>query len=1010
MDAKYSLSRYAITTLAAAMLVMPTACNDDLDYRNNTGQQIAFKLTAADMWYNGMSVNENAPTTHCTSVQALSAGDTKLYLHTVVADNPVKKTVAASRGTLVSAETFNTTYPQFSLSGICYTGEYPEDESQNKWTTEYAYNLIYNSASGTPTEEGRPLLWPSNGRVRFFAFAPTVKDFNDLQTGGSLELSESAKAGSPTLTYTVPSDVTRQIDLMTVSHTAISATTPVVELKFGHALTAVQIKCGKDMLAGKITKVTIAGIHSTGTQVIGSDTWETTSDLATYTITKDITLSADENGTDKIHAPGNTPITGTVSDKLTFLLLPQTLPQGATMTIEFTDDATKTERTISGSIAGHTWQAGKIVTYSISPSSISINAKLNFNKKGAVGDIAGDTIPYSGVWYDAAFSATAEIVQSGVETKTIENIPVDKIKFCYRLNNTDPETTWHDCTQNSAGLLAIKAQVPYDTMNEGFSKETTAGTKDTPFDLSTEYGETANCYLVDKAGYYSLQLVYGNKQTSGGNENGLTYFPGYDDNRFPGTDITDASDAVLLWQDAPDMVDNVCLDESKNNLHFRIRKNTLTQGNAVLAVRNSTHDIIWSWHIWVTPYKTDFYTRSSCYHSQTTCGDETHEYYLAKYNLGWCDRHDGAEARPFSLKAEIDMSAYGGGTQTVDIEGTFTQMEYRGSNAGDNTYYQWGRKDPMLGGIYNSKTPKYSFKNKGTTTKTDEFNMENKQVFNQYVKDGYNYSFRKNIGDMIDIDDEASNGVSIGYAIKHPYLFITNSRSYDVESTLAFSYRNHWHVPYSDEPVPYLSDGTHIMFNAWNATATAPGETALTIQNNLSNTDLLKANAVAVTKSVYDPCPPKFNVPPIDAFRGIAGIIPLNSSKTGTSYGTYTGLSDNISFTDYAWSFTYNGQSITFPATGVRDYALRSNEWKTVQLSGKDVDYDSFYKTTMPAFNQLTFVSSATIAKSSNTSAYQVLLFTFDNRYNISGKPAMHSYNMSSNSSGLPVRPMYTGN
>lgn len=198
------------------------------------------------------------------------------------------------------------------------------------------------------------------------------------------------------------------------------------------------------------------------------------------------------------------------------------------------------------------------------------------------------------------------------------------------------------------------------------------------------------------------------------------------------------------------------------------------------------------------------------------------------------------------------------------------------------------------------------------------------------------------------------------------------------------------------------------MFNAWNKTATAPGQPALAI---LKDPDLMVENATPVTKSVYDPCPPKFKVPPIDAFRGIAAIIPLNSTNNGTNYATYNGLSDNISFTsDNAWVFTYNGQSISFPATGVRDYALRSNEWKTVKLSGEDVNHKSFYKISLPAFRDLTFVSSATIAKSSNTSAYQVLLFTIDNRQEIGDKPktkpAMHSYNMSSNSYGLPVRPI----
>ena len=68
MNVKYSLSQYVIAMLAAATaLVMPTACNDDLGYQNVEGQQIGFKLSAPDTWHEGMPINENAPTTHCTS-------------------------------------------------------------------------------------------------------------------------------------------------------------------------------------------------------------------------------------------------------------------------------------------------------------------------------------------------------------------------------------------------------------------------------------------------------------------------------------------------------------------------------------------------------------------------------------------------------------------------------------------------------------------------------------------------------------------------------------------------------------------------------------------------------------------------------------------------------------------------------------------------------------------------------------------------------------------------------
>lgn len=989
MNVKYSLSQYIIATLAAgAVLVMPTACNDDLGYQNVGGQQIGFKLTAPDTWHEGMPINENAPTTHCTSVRALSGGDTKLYLHTVVADNPAEEKATVTRGTPVKGTTaFQERYNRFSLSGICYTGEYPDEEAgaQNDWTTEYAYNLYYNTTTGKAEKKSDELFWPVNGQVRFFAFAPTVEDFNQLATGGTLELSSATHKGSPTLTYTVPTDVTKQVDLMTVRADASGTTTPEVELNFGHALTAVQIKCGKDMLAGKITEVTIAGIYGKGMQVIGSDKWTPFEDTkATYTISNEITLSpsTDESVADKIHVPENTPIAGTDTDSLTFMLLPQTLPGGAMMTIKFTDDATQTERTLTGSLAGQTWEAGKIVTYSVSPSSIHISAKVEFDNKKS-----GDIIPYSGVWYDATYTAKAEVVQ-GDDRKTIEDIPVSK--FQYSFDNTK----WEDCTTDANGLLTIAAQPAYATMSNGFDKTTENGSEDSPFSLSGEYGETANCYLVDKAGYYSLSLVYGNGYLTlpEDNPDGFKHFPNHADQEITNAEISGAVDAVLCWQDAPDLIDPDSVKVVGKNLVFRIHKQTLTQGNALLAVRNVSKEIIWSWHIWVTPYKGKFY--SKFYTSKTTANPTGYE--MAKYNLGWCDPHPTTDKeRTFSLQAIIDMSAYGGGTaETVNI-GTFTQMEFKGSEGGDNTYYQWGRKDPMLGGIYNNDTPIYQYQKKhGTsneTTDKDEFTMENKQVFNQYNKDGYNYSFCKNPGDKVAPDDYASKGVSIGYAIQHPYMFVTNSGcSDDSGETTDFNYRNHWHKPYKHYPAPYLHDNSHILFNAWDAGATSAG-----------------VKAADTKKSVYDPCPPQFKVPPFDAIEGI-----ITAWNKGTK-----------SVSNNAWIITYNGGEITFPATGVRNYALRNNEWGTVvPLGGASSDANeefckAFYKTSMPAFRMLTFLSSATIEekKVNNTTdtynAYQVRIihiglstrggaFTTANT-KVTDTPSSNSY-------GLTVRPVHT--
>ena len=93
-----------------------------------------------------------------------------------------------------------------------------------------------------------------------------------------------------------------------------------------------------------------------------------------------------------------------------------------------------------------------------------------------------------------------------------------------------------------------------------------------------------------------------------------------------------------------------------------------------------------------------------------------------------------------------------------------------------------------------------------------------------------------------------------------------------------------------------------------------------------------------------------------------------------------------------------------FPLTGVRDYALRTNEWETVKPVGatdSEFDYKTFYKTSMPAFNMLTFISSATIIEKSANNGFQVYIFRRDTR-----QTSPWSILTSSNSYGLTVLPM----
>lgn len=205
---------------------------------------------------------------------------------------------------------------------------------------------------------------------------------------------------------------------------------------------------------------------------------------------------------------------------------------------------------------------------------------------------------------------------------------------------------------------------------------------------------TANCYLIHAAGIYKIPLVYGNAIKNGA-DNRVAYYPGESGSITNGTDqfvnhagtsisgpwITKstsnsginkgmgliARSAELLWQDASGLISAVSVE--KDYLRFTV--GTFAGGNALIAVKDGSGTILWSWHIWAT---------TETLASTTTVATGSHNYAVAPVNLGW-------------------VPTGGEGKQ------------------GYCPYYQWGRKDPFIpcNGTTNGNTNKTVYNISGTT-------------------------------------------------------------------------------------------------------------------------------------------------------------------------------------------------------------------------------------------------------------------------------------------------------
>lgn len=100
--------------------------------------------------------------------------------------------------------------------------------------------------------------WPSNAKVKFFAYAPA-------NSTAEYAIAAPSTDTAPKITYTVP-DVAKQEDLVVAKTEALAYADGGVILAFTHALTQVNFSIkGQDALTYILTSIKITGVANTGT-------------------------------------------------------------------------------------------------------------------------------------------------------------------------------------------------------------------------------------------------------------------------------------------------------------------------------------------------------------------------------------------------------------------------------------------------------------------------------------------------------------------------------------------------------------------------------------------------------------------------------------------------------------------------------------------------------------------------------------------------------------------------
>lgn len=845
-----------LAAAAATVMLLISACSEDPTADNAlAGSELRFEVAGADGWQSPSPQSRAAEETTDApeyagvfTLQGETPADT-LFLHATVADGIESGCPDAeepqTRATPVDKDTF---YDSFGVLASAYTESWREDSCR----PDYMYDVEVTKASGWATD----YFWPGGQQVRFFAYAP--------YGGPGIALSDKSAAGTPEITYSVPSAVADQQDLcVAVTGDLTGSGNSTVPLTFGHVLTAVRFTTGDKVLAGKITKITLKNVYGKAALSMGSDSW------GGYGATADFsqTLAATVDGS---AGQAITP------DVATFMMLPQTLPDNAQIEVVYTDDLTSTRRTLTASIAGSQWPMGRLVTYRISTSSIVITPTFTVT---APADFthAGGSKKYSVTSY-AAVSRPGDPEKSVPVAWSAEFVEDDGVGG-YRVIEQPEWITGFTMSGNggtsaqsfNATVTAQEGVEESNPHNEALQKAQSINSTSghTPYNLSNSAGaagvqNTANCYVINAPGQYSLPLVYGNAI-----KNGSTNASAYTSSasganvlqkfiNHTGNAITDPyiynnanctpDNATLIWQDSPELVTNVALSSDKHSITFDVNQATIAQGNAIVAVRNASNQIMWSWHIWVTDYVPGLAAdKDESLRDKSVTNYQGLQYTFMPVNLGWCDGTSASYAGR-SVKVRFTQ-AETGATQVIEI----TQTPYSVSTGGNAPFYQWGRKDPMLPSTGSGATNKTWYNAEGTSSTT------------------------------LTTANWTTNDATITNGILNPGAFCTNN--------------------YMDYKYYY---------NLWS-----------------SDNTVTTANDNAVIKTIYDPSPVGYHLPPSNAFTGFTyNGNNISGSYYGSQYNSPYVSADDFT-TNGGWIFYCNkmngassydpaGGTIFYPASGYR--------------------------------------------------------------------------------------------
>ena len=380
---------YKSSLLALSVLASFTSCSESesLQQANLSKDKITFHATLDNSW---------KPMSPASSSRAAIAAATEkgpivvstpfgkpLYLHSVVQETAdLQKAAATTRGVMQEGTTLGNTYYNNSF-GV--TAIYKDNGTNTALFTNQKASK--NNEDIWEIEDKTNSRWPFDALVSFHAYAP----FNDA-TDGMWSVTTDAEKVKTKIKYTAKSgetEIPAQPDIIVATNAesrSVSSDDKAVDLKFSHALTAVNFAISKDLTeifktgatdGSKLKSITLSGIPNEGTCELTAKAGDPQTPSQTWTFDTEADGTTKKTGSytflleDKDIKVGESYALTSNDDKNILMMIPQNL-QGTDAKLTFVlDIKSKGDQKFTFDLSNQIWLAGTSVTYKLSASAIN---------------------------------------------------------------------------------------------------------------------------------------------------------------------------------------------------------------------------------------------------------------------------------------------------------------------------------------------------------------------------------------------------------------------------------------------------------------------------------------------------------------------------------------------------------------------------------------------------------------------------------------------------------------